>query len=82
MPKRKTSNNNAGQRYGKRRRHFSVSPSYGDDIITENRSRLKTLQLEVDILRAQLVLLRAQLDELCQERLTAEKVKESNCQIM
>ena len=81
MPKRKRSNYHDEQRYGKRRRHFSVSPSIGDDIINDNASRLRTLQLVVDILRAQLVILRTQLDELSRERSTGEQVEQSSCVI-
>ena len=82
MPKRRRQKYNDKERYRKRTRHFSVSPSNGDDIITENASKLRNLQLEVDILRAQVNVLRRQLDELRREEPTGEKVENRTCSIM
>ena len=82
MPKRKRSNYNDNQRYGKRSRRFTVSPSIGDDIITDHAAQLRTLQLELDILRAQIVILRREIDELNRKKLKGEKVKKRTCLIM
>ena len=82
MPKRRRPKYNDEERYRKRTRHFNVSPSNGDEIKTENASELRTLQLEVDILRAQVNVLRRKLDELRREESTGEKVEKRTCSIM
>ena len=81
MPKRQRSKYIDEQRYRKRRLHITVSPSSGNDIITDHAVQLRTLQLEVDILRAQIVILRRQIEELVRERSTGEQVEQSSCVI-
>ena len=52
--------------YKKRRRHYSSSPSRGRDNQIENYRKIRMLQIEVDILRAQVTLLQRQLNGLRQ----------------
>ena len=68
--------------YKKRRRHCSLSPSRGYDKEMENATKLSMLQVEVDILRAQVTLLRRELQQLTQPLPTNKKDDNSVCIIM
>ena len=68
--------------YRKKRRHNNVSPSRGDIIEMDNATKLTMLQLEVDILRAQISLLQKQLRELCPPPSTGKKQEIRGCWIM
>ena len=68
--------------YKKRRRHRSLSPSMGNDKEMENATKLSMLQVEVDVLRAQVTLLRREVKQLTQPPTTNKKDANSICIIM
>ena len=68
--------------YKRRRRHCSLSPSRGNDKEMENATKLSMLQVEVDILRAQVTLLRREVEQLTEPPPTSKKDGNSICIIM
>ena len=78
----------------KRRRYYSLSPARGRDDEIENATKIRQLLIEVQILKAQVIVLRRKLNELSQTQPTGQlrgreqvqpsvqKDKNTNCILM
>ena len=83
MGKRRRKPDHIGEPYyRKRRRYDSMSPSRGDAMEMDNATRITMLQLNVDILSAQVKLLQKQVNESRKEPPTGQKEESSICCIL
>ena len=83
MPKRRRKPEYTGEsNHRKRRRHNSLSPSSESANEMENAIQIRKLQIELDILKAQLKLLRRQLNDIRQVPLLGKEDEKSSCSLM
>ena len=66
----------------KRRRYTSLSPTRGESNDIDIKNHIESLEMNIDILRAQLVLLRKEVEDLRQRPARGQKHGKSACSIM
>ena len=86
MPKRRSRPENIQELLSsKRRRRYSRSPSSGPVMDLDYTRQLSCLQLEVQLLKAQIRILRREIIDLREQQISGDKdeeVKNSSCEIM
>ena len=73
---------NGEPNYRKRKQHCSVSPSSEDDIKIKIANKIETLEVEVQIWRTQVNILRRQMNELRPEPPEGEEEEVNHCCVM